>query len=91
MAEQHKSFHFARMQTDGRLTSPFPQSYPTIAEAKKAAPDLLRTAQARHGGKIVLVQVLEEVQVECKAVFKEFTGSVHGHGAPKRGPDVGAL
>jgi len=53
--------HYAivRVQDDGRISSVTPAAtYPSLEAAKAAAPDLL--AGRRGGGRIAIVQVLEE-------------------------------
>jgi len=65
------SFHFARMQDDGRLTTPLPQSFATIEEAKAAAPELLLRL-TRRGGRIVLVQVLEDASVTATITYRKW-------------------
>ncbi len=74
------SFHFARLQSDGRLTSPLPKVYQTAKEAKEDAPYALRHVQAR-GGKIVLVEVLEEAALTFKVMFRD-AANEKGSGKP---------
>lgn len=65
-------FYFARLQDDGRLTSPLPQSFPTIEGAKLAAPELFVGLRPRRDSKLVLVMVIEEVSVVCNVGFTKF-------------------
>lgn len=79
------SFHFARVQDDGRLTSPLPTSFPTAEAAKAAAPDLLMRL-CKRGGRIVLVQVLEEVRVTAKVEYDRWPDSTRKkHGVTTHG------
>lgn len=71
----NSSFHFMRMQPDGRLTATtVPQTFSTIDEAKAAAPDLLvRMRPGSHGSRVVLVQVLEEARFSAMVVYEKWS------------------
>jgi hypothetical protein len=65
------AYQFARMQSDGRIMSITPhRQFDTVADAKKAAPDLLATR--RGGGQIVLVQVLEVAITTSTVRYEKF-------------------
>lgn len=73
------SFYFARLQPDGRLTSPLPKVYATAKDAMDDAEDALRHVKS-GAGKVVLVQVVADIELSFKTSFrdaktqKEFTG-----------------
>jgi hypothetical protein len=80
------SFHFMRMQEDGRITpimTPQPV-FPTIKAAKEAAPGLLiRMRPGARGSKIVLVQVIEDVKFTATVTYEKWSDATmrkHGLG-----------
>lgn len=76
-------FYFARMQDDGRITSPMNPGYSTLMALKAAAPNVLRTKR-EHGGKFVVIQVLEEIKVTATVEFEKLKPSTlkkHGRGS----------
>lgn len=65
------TYQFVRMQDDGRIASFTPhRQFKTIPEAKAAAPDLL--SGRKGGGKIVLIQVLEEAITTSNVRYETF-------------------
>jgi hypothetical protein len=66
------TFYFARVQDDGRLTSPLPQSFATIEDAKAAAPELLARLATRKGSRVVLVQVIEDAMITAMVTYRKW-------------------
>jgi hypothetical protein len=64
-------FYFARMQDDGRLGAPINPGYTTRALAEADATKLLRL---RGSAKIVLIEVIDNIEVVAKIKFQPFGG-----------------
>lgn len=67
------TFHFVRVQDDGRISSITPlRIFESRAEAKAAAPDLF--AGRRGGGRIALAELVEEAIHTSRVRYVPFAG-----------------
>lgn len=64
------SYHLAHIQPDGRLTTPLPIAYGTLVEARTAATEHLEKKRPKIGGRLVLVQVVEEAVITTSVEWR---------------------
>lgn len=65
------SYHLMRATDDGRLTTPLAGPFKTPAEAKEKGKDKLMGL--RKAGRILLVQVVEEVHVKVTVDYSKYS------------------